>query len=106
MPVNTVQIATNAATAVALFQLGQGNPGDGTFSNVTGAISDELPAIIRNLDATNTVWIGDDEVTAGTGFPIKPGESFPITFVGTDAQFVWAIAGAGTPTVAVFAGRQ
>ena len=33
---------------------------------------------IRNLDTTNTVYIGGSGVTAATGYPIKSGESFTL----------------------------
>jgi hypothetical protein len=105
MGVNSVQITTGA-TAKPLFVQGAGVAGDGTFFNVQGAIGDLLPSIIRNLDATNTVFLGDDGVTSSNGFPIKPGESFPITWLGTDAADLFAVAGAGTPVVAILAGRQ
>jgi hypothetical protein len=105
MGVNSVQITTTT-TAKPLFVQGPGNAGDGTFFNVSGAIGDLLPTIIRNLDATNTVFIGDDEVSTSNGFPIKPGESFPVSWLGTDAAFLYGVAGAATAVVAILAGRQ
>lgn len=39
-------------------------------------------AVIRNLDAANSVWVGPATVTTANGFEIKAGESVPITWVG------------------------
>lgn len=53
---------------------------------------------IRNLDASNTVYLGASGVTSSTGFPLKAGES--ITF---DRNFaaIYGICGTGlTATVA------
>jgi hypothetical protein len=106
MGVNSVQITTSAVTAKPLFVQGPGNAGDGTFYNVNGAIGDLLPTIIRNIDATNSVYIGDDEVSTTNGFLIKAGESFPVSWLGTDAAGLWVLAVAGTPIVCILAGRQ
>jgi hypothetical protein len=106
MGVNSVQITTSAVTAKPLFVQGPGNAGDGTFFNVNGSVGDLLPTIIRNIDATNSVYIGDDEVSTTNGFLLKAGESFPVTWLGSDAAYLWCIAAAGTPVVAILAGRQ
>ena len=53
--------------------------------------------LVRNLDASITVYIGKATVTSGNGMPIKAGESVVIT-----GQGLWqVIAASGTPTVAV-----
>lgn len=106
MGVHSVQITTNATTAVPLFVHGAGVEGDGTFKEVRGNVSDAFPTIIQNTDGTNTVYLGDSGVTAANGFPLIKGASLPITWVGSDAAGLWAIAGGGTPVVAILAGRQ
>lgn len=56
-----------------------------------------VSCLVRNLDATITVYIGKATVTAGNGMPLKAGESVVIT-----AVTLWqVIAASGTPTVAV-----
>ncbi len=53
--------------------------------------------LIRNLDSSITVYFGAATVTAGTGMPLKAGESTVVT-----AVTLWqVIAASGTPTVAV-----
>jgi hypothetical protein len=102
MGVNQTQVTTGA-TPVPVF------PPAIFTSNLTGAVTDPLPTMIRNLDATNTIFLGGSNVTAAGatgGFPLKPNESLPINWLGTDAQSLYALAGAGTPILAVFAGRQ
>ena len=107
MGVHTASITTGAS-AKPLFVTGPGAAGDGTLKNTGGSVGDELPTIIRNIDATNTVNIGDQGVTAaaGGGFPIKAGESFPVAWLGTDASALYGIAVAGTPIIVILAGRQ
>src|SRR3974390_358162 len=91
------QITTNSSTPVALIVSGT----SGTqFVQTSGAVGDELPGIIRNTDATNTVYIGGTTVSSSNGFPLFPKDSLPISFLGTDAQGLYAISGAGTPGVA------
>jgi hypothetical protein len=105
MGVHTVQI-TVPTTAKPLFVKGPGVAGDGTFKAVDGSVGDELPTLIRNLDAANTVFIGDQGVTTANGFPLKPGESFPVTWLGSDAEYLYGISSATTSVVAILAGRQ
>lgn len=53
--------------------------------------------LIKNLDATITIYIGAATVTSANGMPLKAGESVVVT-----AQTLYqVIAASGTPTVAV-----
>lgn len=106
MGVNSVQVALNATTATPIVVQGAGNPGDGTFRNVTGAMGDELPLLITNTSATIVVYLGGYGVTSATGTPLQPNAALPMSFLGTDATDLFAIAASATPTVSVFAGRQ
>lgn len=54
--------------------------------------------LIKNTDATITVYIGAATVTAGNGMPLKAGESVSISAV----TLVQVIAASGSPVVAVF----
>lgn len=51
-----------------------------------------------NTDAAITVYIGAATVTAGNGFPLKPGQSISIDTV----ALIQVIAASGTPVVAYF----
>lgn len=54
--------------------------------------------LVKNTDATITVYIGKATVTSANGMPLKAGESVVVT-----AQtLIQVIAASGTPTVAVF----
>lgn len=105
---HSVQIPTSTTTAVALVVQGPGAGGtDTTFKNVTGSIGDPLPILVTNTAAaTDVVYVGGPSVTTSTGTPIQPLAALPFSFVGTDATQLYAIASAGTPSVAVFAERQ
>ena len=105
MGFNSQQIALNASTATPLIVTGAGTSGNG-FVQVGGAIGDELPCIIQNTHASITVYLGGSDVSSSNGFPLVAGASLPITFLGTDAVGLYAIAASATPSVAVLLGRQ
>ena len=54
--------------------------------------------LIRNLDATITVYVGAATVTAANGMPLKAGESVSVD----TSQLIQVLAASGTPTVAWF----
>jgi hypothetical protein len=74
-----VALSTTAAVAVAL-------------------ASTRNRATFKNLDGSATIYLGGSNVSTSNGMPLLPGESF--TAQSTAA--VYAVASAGTPTVAVF----
>jgi pyridoxine/pyridoxamine 5'-phosphate oxidase len=51
--------------------------------------------VIKNLDATITVYVGPATVTAANGMELKAGESLVLTWVG----LIQVIAASGTPAV-------
>lgn len=55
--------------------------------------------VLKNLDATNAVSLGDNNVVAGAGYKLVAGES--ITFWLNPGQYVWAVAEAGNPILSV-----
>ena len=103
MPFNSAQISVPTANNVNLVPQGTGA---GLFQNVTGSISDELPVIVRNTDATNPVYLGGENVTILNGLILKAGESLNFSCLGTDAATLSAIATGGAVVVAVVLGRQ
>ena len=54
--------------------------------------------LIRNTDASITVYIGAATVTTGNGMPLKAGESTVVTAI----TLLQVIAASGSPVVAVF----
>ena len=54
--------------------------------------------LIRNLDATISVYIGSATVTSANGMLLKAGESVVVT----DKTLLQVIAASGAPVVAVF----
>jgi hypothetical protein len=80
---------------------------DTTFKNTSGSVGDPLPVLVTNLAAaTDVVWVGGPGVSSSTGTPIQPLASLPFSFIGTDAQFLYAIASGGNTSVSVFLERQ
>lgn len=108
MGVHSVQITVGTGTAVPLVVPGAGAGGaDTSFINTSGSISDPLPVLVTNLAAaTDVVWVGGPGVTSSTGTPIQPLASLPFSFIGTDAEDLFAIASGASTSVAVFAERQ
>ena len=64
-----------------------------TATKIASSNLERRSVAVKNLDATNTAYIGPPNVTAGTGFPIEPGGR--VSFEGHPAD-VFAISGAGT----------
>lgn len=77
-----------------------------TFPHQIGNMQDSIPAIIKNLDAAITVYIGPVGVTSSTGYPLLPGQSLPFSFITTEMGTVYCVAASGTPTLAILVGRQ
>ena len=108
MGVHSVQISVTTAAAVPLIVPGPGAGGaDTSFVNTSGNVGDPLPVLVTNLAAaTDVIWVGGPGVSSSTGTPIQPLASLPFSFVGTDAEDLFAISTGGTTSVAVFAERQ
>jgi hypothetical protein len=68
----------------------------GTAGTLVIARATRRNVLVRNLDATNSIYVGPATVTTANGMLLKPGESFTMSFVG----LIQVIASAGTPTVA------
>lgn len=58
------------------------------YVETTDAIKGQTVAI-RNLSSAAVLYIGANDVTTSTGFPIEPGEQFAITM--TETQQVYAV---------------
>lgn len=107
MGVHSVQIALNNSTATALVVPGAGAGGtDTSFINTSGSIGDPLPVLVTNDSSTVVIYLGGPGVTSSTGTAIQPNAALPFSFIGTDAQDLFAISASDTPSVAVFALRQ
>ena len=78
----------------------------GEFINTSGNVTDTLPVLIRNTDATNPIFIGGTNVTTSNGFSLQAGAAIPIACVGTDATDLCAVASGAPVTVGVLLGRQ
>jgi hypothetical protein len=96
-----VSVATTGHTPLIV----QGSS-TGEFENISGSIDDQLPAIIENMDGTNSVYLGGLNVTTSNGFLLKAGAAIPMQFVGTDATTLCAVATGAAVTVGVLLGRQ
>lgn len=103
MGVKSAQITVPTTAAVPLFVSGSGTT---QFANVNGAVGDELPTLIENTDATNNVYLGASGVTSSTGFLLKAGATLPISWLGSDATTLFAVATGASVTVCLLAGRQ
>ena len=107
MALNTAQIATNASTATCLLVQGgtPQSPVTGEFYNISGSAGDPLPVMIKNMDASITIYVGGANVTSSNGYPLLAGQSFPLSLVGA-GDLPYAIAASATPKMAVIVGRQ
>lgn len=54
-------------------------------------------ALILNMDASIRIYVGPAPVTSANGFPIEPGQSLSMSWVG----LIQVIAASGTPAYAV-----
>lgn len=68
----------------------------------------EFPGwLLKNTHTTSTVYIGDENVTTGIGFPIDPETIFSLSEIaheslrGRKADRLWAIVASGTADVRV-----
>jgi len=91
-----VQYTLQASTATKLLDPAH-------FTNVVGAVQDPIPVIIKNEDASATVWIAGQQVSATTGQSLPAGGSIPMALYSNDVP--WAFS-TGTPIVSVLVGRQ
>jgi len=74
------------------------------FTNTVGSVQDPIPVIVKNEDATNTIWIAGQNVSSTTGQSLLPGASIPMALYSNDVP--WAFCATGTPIVSVLVGRQ
>lgn len=104
MAFKAVRITTGGAAVPLLVQ----GAGAGQFVDISGIVSDPLSVVIENCDATNSVDIGGSGVTAGGGVPLAAGAILVLALYGPNGNIdiPYAIADAGTPSVAVMVGRQ
>lgn len=109
MAFNANQITVSNATPTALLVQGgtPQSPTAGSFYNITGSANDPLPVIIKNTDASITVFIGGNQqtLTTGNGYPLLAGASLPMTLLNS-GDIPYALAASGSPKVAVLVGRQ
>lgn len=75
-----------------------------SLNNIKGAASDPIPLIVKNEDASNTIWIGGPGVSTTAGQSLLPGAAIPMALYNSDAPY--AFCSTGTPVVSVLAGRQ
>lgn len=103
MALRARQVTLVASTATPLLVAGDGK--GFTFTNLGGTVSDPLPISIKNEDATATVWIGGDDVSAHRGQSLAAGAVSIMNFYGNpvDIPYAWST---GTPNVSVMVGRQ
>lgn len=98
MGVESDQVAMNDTTTTQII-----SP---SVFNVQGNATTPLPTIIKNIDGTDAIYIGASDVTTSTGLPLAAGESLPIAWLGTDAEYLYGISATGTPIIAVLAAQQ
>ncbi len=101
MALSCRQITLVATTATPL--LVQGTTGT-KFNNIDGSITDPLPVIIKNEDASSLVYIGGSDVSTTKGQSIAAGGSVVMNLYGS-SEIPYAYS-AGTPIVSVLCGRQ
>lgn len=59
-------------------------------------------AVVKNIDASITVYVGDEQMTSSTGMPLTAGESITLH----DTNAIWAVAASGTPSVRLLEERR
>lgn len=92
----TSQVALNAVTETLVFAKETLMGGNQSMDDIR---------IVRNMDAAIVIYLGPIGVTALTGFPLGPNESFILSGpsgMGIKSA-VYAIAASGTPKAAVLA---
>lgn len=102
---NGANIEVEAPPATQVVVAGSGTTFNASRASVGSAASKIIPYAgtrqqgwVRNLDTIATVYIGGAGVTAATGFPLDPGDSFDVS--GSTAD-VWAITDSATVNVAI-----
>jgi hypothetical protein len=100
---NQAQIAMSTTQTTPLLVYGTSA---GEFANISGTVQDPLPVLIQNIDASNTVYLGNEDVTTETGYPLGPNLSLALALVGQIVDIPYGIAASGSPKVAVLVGRQ
>lgn len=65
--------------------------------SVLAARPTRISAILLNIDAAITMYVGDASVDS-TYFPLRPGASMTVT----STAAVYAVAASGTPTLAIY----
>lgn len=70
----------------------------------TATLVDPVPGIVFNNDTTVDMYIGGQDVTTATGFPIPARTGMAFKLLNSDP--VWAIVAAGTVDCRVMIGRQ
>lgn len=98
MTIKARQFALVASTATALLP-------STSFSNLKGAVQDPIPVVIKNEDASVTIWIGGPDVDATHGQSLPAGASLPMALYSNDLPWAFTTSGA-SPIVSVMVGRQ
>ena len=98
MTIKARQFSLAASTATALLP-------PATFSNLAGATQDPLPVVVKNEDASATMWIGGPDVSATNGQSLTAGQSLPMALYANDYPWVFTTSGS-SPIVSVLVGRQ
>ncbi len=94
------QIALNAATPTALWQIGGAAPPVVLTSQ--GNVQDPVPVLITCPAA---IYLGGPNVTPGDGFLLPANTILPLSFFGAN-ELLYAIASTGTPSASLLFGRQ
>lgn len=72
-----------------------------TATRILSVNQNRVGATIKALPTNSeTVYVGDENVSTGIGFPLDPGESLP---TGTLDGALWAISASGGQHVAIYA---
>ena len=99
MAILTVQFALAQNTATRLLSKAAG------FNNVSGAAMDPIPLIIKNEDASATVWLSGPTVSPTAGQSLGPGASVAMALYSNDVPYAYTTS-AALPIVSVMGGRQ
>lgn len=76
------------------------------IKNMSGSINDPLPVQLKNIDATNTIYIGGPAVSSSTGYPLLAGQSISTAWLQQEVTTLYCVASASTPILAVLTARQ
>lgn len=78
---------------------GQVTLNSSTATLVVPAREGRSRALLRNLSASITVYIGDSSVTSSTGWPLLSAAGGGESFAAFDESAIYAIAASGAPVV-------